>query len=260
MIHINPLFFIFLVVIGLLNLLPQFLSVFIIAVLHELSHALCSYMLGNRTIKFFVHPWGVCMTCEEFECAKYEFFVAAAGPFLNLILMLVGAFFDWKDFCAANLFMLVINLLPVYPLDGGRILFTALKNELSSTAMLFVMKTISIIVIILISFFGCFLVYKTGVNFSVLLAALFLCFTSDKVDYKIPEEPAIKTIHYAVNSEQTAKNILKYRKRNTTIVFDVTDISEHYMGSVTYKEVLEQIADFGYEIKFGEILEKQLLY
>ena len=218
----------------------------------DLSTRKCKKLAKDQRVDIFAAKGEI--------CTKYEFLVASAGPVLNLLLMLSGAILGFKEFCIANLFMLVINLLPVYPLDGGRILFTILKNELSSSTLRVVMKVISVIVIGSISVFGCILVYKTGVNFSVLLTGLFLCFTSDKVDYKIPAEPAIKTVHYVVNIEQTAKNILKYRKRNRVVVFDVMDVCEHYMGSVTYKEVLEFIANFGYEIKFGEILEKQLLY
>ena len=260
MIHINPLFFICIAIISILNLLPQFLMVFGIAVLHEAAHALCSYIIGNRNIKFNIHPWGVCMTCDEFENPKSEFFAAAAGPFLNLILLLIGAILNLRNFYVANLFMLVINLLPVYPLDGGRILFAVLKNEFSGSVLRSIMKTVSAIITAVVFISGCFILYKTGVNFSVLTAAVFLSFTSDKVDYKFPDEPIKKTVHYTVTSDRPAKNILKYRKKDISVVFDVTDISGHYLGSVTYKEVLEQIADCGYEIKFAEILEKQLLY
>ena len=194
------------------------------------------------------------MKCDEFQSVKSEFFVAAAGPLLNLILMFIGAVMDAKSFFIANFFMLVINLLPVYPLDGGRIMYTFLKNEISLLSLKRVLKYTSVIITVFLCVMGCVLICKTGINFSVLTAAMFLSLTADRVDLKIPEETVKKSVHYTVKIEQYLKNVLKYRKKNTIVIFDVVDTSEHYVGSVTYREVLEKIADFGYEIKFSEIL------
>ena len=49
---------------------------------------------------------------------------------------------------------------------------------------------------------------------------------------------------------------LKVRRGSNAVVFDVTDSAHRYLGSVTLREVMEQIAEFGYDMKFNEILRK----
>lgn len=260
MIRINPLFFIVLGIVCLLNLFPEFLTVFGVAILHEIAHAICAYFCGNRDIVFHIQPWGVCMKCRGFNSLKHEFYVASAGPFLNLILIILCSFFKLQGLYITNLFMLIINLLPVYPLDGGRILNAILKSEFPHNVAEKILKVVSSALVIAMFLSGCFLLYRTGVNFSVLIASLFLCLCSDRTDENEKHEPIKKAVHYSVEFDEKVKCALKHSDRKNMIVFDVIDTSYRYMGSVTYREVLEEIANNNYEIKFGEILEKRLLY
>ena len=260
MIRINPLFFIVLAVVYAVNLLPQFITVLIIAVLHEGAHAVCAYFLGQRGIVFCIQPWGVCMKCKSELSSSKEIAVASAGPFSNLIMIVISSIFVMQKFYIANLFMLIINLLPVYPLDGGRILNGVLKNEFCTETRGCILKTVSAAVTIAVFVSGCFLLYKTGVNFSVLLASLFLCMTSDQIDDSENLEPLKKVVHYMVSCDENVMSALENCRKKQKAVFDIIDVSGRYIGSVTYKQVLEQIAEYGYEIKFDEILEKHLLY
>lgn len=260
MIRINPLFFIVFAIVCAVGLLPQFMTVFIVALLHESAHAISARLCGYKDVVFCIQPWGVCMKCKSYDNPFKEFIITSAGPVINLLLLIAGGIFRAQELCVANLFMLVINLLPVYPLDGGRILKTMLVTELGASRSEVVMKCVSVTITVAMFICGCFLLYRTGLNFSVLAASLFLCFTSDKVDSENNCEVLKKSVHYTVKSEQKADSILNRHIKKDRVIFDITDTSERYLGSVTYRQVLEEIAVCGYEIKFGEILEKQLLY
>ena len=68
----------------------------------------------------------------------HELVVAAAGPCVNLIItvfciaLYVFLKIDAGNYASVNMYMLIINLLPVVPLDGGRILNAYLMLELKN--------------------------------------------------------------------------------------------------------------------------------
>lgn len=109
--------------------------VFVSVLLHELGHSLVAlhYKLPVRSITLFIFG-GVAQLDHEVEHAKEEFFIAIAGP-LTSALIGAAAFgamqlsstqplLAWgvKQVMQINLAIAVFNLLPGFPLDGGRIL------------------------------------------------------------------------------------------------------------------------------------------
>ena len=259
MININPLFFIVLIIIWYLGLFPQYLSVLLVAILHESGHAITARILGVKNISFKIQPWGVCMRCENINDLKKEFKVSASGPLVNLFLMLISCIFNLPDFFTFNLFMFLINLLPVYPLDGGRMIKCILKQELTYGIAENLFRIISCLVTVLVLICGIVLLYKTEMNFSVLLIAIFLILSFD-CENEGDKKKAIlqKNCHYSVNENENAREILKLSRKNA--IFDIYDNNNRYKGSLTYREIVEEIAQNGYGIKFKEILEKHLIY
>lgn len=98
--------------------------------LHECAHAIAGKNLGYRIANLGVYPFGAVMELEP-VCAQPggEWIAAIAGPLGSFLVasvtrlcMLRIAHADWLDrFYATNLAVAALNLLPVYPLDGGRI-------------------------------------------------------------------------------------------------------------------------------------------
>ncbi|MBC7930001.1 MAG: site-2 protease family protein, partial [Rubrivivax sp.] len=104
---------------------------------HELSHALVGRSEGIETEEIVLHPFGgMARLSREPDNARAEFRIAVAGPassflfsvaaFVAMVLAaafgreLAGAVFYIIGFW--NLMLAVFNLLPGYPLDGGRVL------------------------------------------------------------------------------------------------------------------------------------------
>jgi Zn-dependent protease len=105
---------------------------------HELSHSLVAQQLGYRvrSITLFIFG-GVAAMESEARRAADELFITAAGPVMSLLLAglfflaslgaperTTGALLGYSAY--ANLALAVFNLLPGFPLDGGRILRAAL--------------------------------------------------------------------------------------------------------------------------------------
>ncbi len=123
--------------------------VFGIVVLHELGHALAARRFGIPTRDINLLPLGGVARLERMpEKPWQELVVAAAGPAVNLVLasiaalglfmveglqrslvaLLVGELMVWL--VMANLALLVFNLIPAFPMDGGRILRALLATRL----------------------------------------------------------------------------------------------------------------------------------
>ncbi|MBO5649574.1 MAG: hypothetical protein J6S41_00555 [Clostridia bacterium] len=93
------------------------------AVVHECGHLLALRLCGVRYGGISLRIGGAVM-CGEFSCVPYraEAFCAAAGPFFNLLLMVIGKTLGFEDLTAANLLLAGYNLLPLPGHDGQTVL------------------------------------------------------------------------------------------------------------------------------------------
>lgn len=126
------------------------LALFACVVFHEFGHSLAAQRYGIQTKDIVLYPIGGVARLEKLpEDPKQELWVAIAGPLVNIVLFAVlsGILgftgFDLENLeeikispltiipylASANLILAVFNLIPAFPMDGGRILraFLAIK-------------------------------------------------------------------------------------------------------------------------------------
>jgi Zn-dependent protease len=128
------------------------IALFMIVILHELGHALTARKFGINTRDITLLPIGGVARLEKMpEDPKQELLVAIAGPAVNLVLaaLLVFAllgfgFFNqpisltmvesnlWVRLLTANLTLFLFNLIPAFPMDGGRVLRSLLSLRMDS--------------------------------------------------------------------------------------------------------------------------------
>lgn len=110
----------------------EVLTLFVIVLIHELGHVAVAKELGWTVKEVQLLPFGGVATMEDAYAADPidEIVVALAGPFLNVVMMAVSYLFwftgvwteEWaRFFLISNLTVAGFNLLPIWPLDGGRI-------------------------------------------------------------------------------------------------------------------------------------------
>ncbi len=125
------------------------LLVFSCILLHELGHAWAARRFGIRTPDITLLPIGGIARLERIpERPQEEIIVALAGPAVTALLALffgalcgfrlptmTGDLQGWSDFAAklftVNTGLLLFNLLPVFPMDGGRVFRALLALRLS---------------------------------------------------------------------------------------------------------------------------------
>lgn len=136
--HISPLLIVMMVVLIACGYFYDCAIYFTTIVLHELSHAEVSIRLGYTLNKFMLMPYGAALK-GEFEgiSVRDEILIALAGPLFNCALAimctalwwLVPSLYVFTDrLVAANIFTALFNMLPVFPLDGGRITLAAMSR------------------------------------------------------------------------------------------------------------------------------------
>lgn len=143
--------------------------------IHECGHFLTATILGWKTDKICLYPYGGVSKFQTFVnvSLKEEFFVLIMGPISQVVFVcLLSLVLPDRDVILLrqyNIFLLCFNLLPIYPLDGGRLLALFLE--------LFFPFQKSFLLTVLVSFlFLIFLMCYFIVDFSLLFLLVFILF------------------------------------------------------------------------------------
>lgn len=182
---VHPLFFAF----GLYYALTGKIFVFVIytisAVVHELGHSIVASNCGYRLNKITLMPFGAVVSGNlDNMHIKDEIKIAIAGPLTNLAIALFFVALWWMfptlyaftDIVAeANFSLAIMNFLPIYPLDGGRVLSASLSGMLGKKKSFLICKIIGVVFSLILFVLFVFSIFNT-VNFSLLFFASFVLF------------------------------------------------------------------------------------
>lgn len=140
---------------------------FVFCVLHELGHLAAMAFFGEKARSVTLGYFGMKIDCGVSLLPKLpEIVIAAAGPFVNLAVMIICRFFELDEAARINLGLCVFNLLPVGMLDGGRIL-SALVSERT-------LRIIGVTVGVIICVLGAVTAIYTRSNFIILIVSLYV--------------------------------------------------------------------------------------
>ncbi len=165
------------------------LALFACVVAHEYGHALTARRFGIHTPDITLLPIGGLARLERMpENPRQEILVALGGPAVNVVIWLVltfvfGARIDTArlehgdmagmgflaQLAAVNLFLAVFNLIPAFPMDGGRVFRAVLSLWMDRVTATRIAATAGQVVAVLFGFWG----LSTG-NAVLVLIALFV--------------------------------------------------------------------------------------
>lgn len=130
--------FVLLILFYFTNQLEIYLYIMLFAILHECGHLLVGMILGEKPESIKLTPFGLSMV---FKINVYEYnkkiknanllelkriLIFLAGPLTNIIIILIAngvkiSNSNLESVIYSNIIIAIFNLLPIYPLDGGRI-------------------------------------------------------------------------------------------------------------------------------------------
>jgi len=188
--------------------------IFASVLVHELGHALAASRVGIRTKSVILLPIGGIAQLDESHSApeslwKNEIRIALAGPLMSLLFGLICAsviyglapdahLLSWpfvqpanlpRSLVWANLYLAAVNLLPAYPLDGGRVLRALFSRRLDP--MLATRRAVSIGQ----SFATLFILGGMFSNLWVTLLGLFLFFAAQMEERAVVFRSVLETVN-----------------------------------------------------------------
>src|SRR5262249_8272153 len=172
------------------------LAVFGCVVLHELGHALAARRFGIATRDITLYPIGGVARLERMSEKPWEeFWIAVAGPAVNLLIAgLLGFFLTFSravrpflplpplglEFLSMlmflNLGLVAFNLVPAFPMDGGRVLRALLALRLGQLRATQIAVNIGMVLAVLMGVVG---ILVTG-NFMMVFLAVFVYFAGQQ--------------------------------------------------------------------------------
>lgn len=165
------------------------LALFGSVLLHELGHALVARRYGIRTLEIVMFPIGGLARLDRLPKAKEELWIALAGPAVNVVIasVLIGwlsfqngliPFTDLADptdgnlghrIAAGNLLLAAFNMLPAFPMDGGRVLRSLLALRKTEEEATRIAASAGQFLAVLMGLFG-----LLSANFMLVFVAMFV--------------------------------------------------------------------------------------
>ena len=152
------------------------LAVFLCVVLHEFGHALTARRYGIKTRDIILLPIGGVARLESLPTQPLqELWVALAGPAVNIVIaaglyvwLAITASFEplqtmslttgpfLERIMAVNIFLVAFNMIPAFPMDGGRVLRAVLATRIEYSRATQIAASIGQGIAILFGFIGLF--------------------------------------------------------------------------------------------------------
>ena len=214
--------FIFLIIFYFTKQIEIYAMIMLFALIHELGHLLAGLLMGMKPEKIELMPFGVSISfkikVEEYNkkikkgnmLEIKKILVALAGPLTNLIIIIIASNINIDLFKAliiiyTNFLIMIFNLLPIYPLDGGRILKGILHINFGIQKSEFYTNIISKITVTIITILSSVLILYIH-NIAIALIDMYLWYLVIKEDIiykkreKILENINQKTLENETNS------------------------------------------------------------
>jgi len=223
-------FFVLVIVSILTHNIVLFTNYILALFLHELAHLIVATKRGYTLKQIRLDIFGLCLELDDKIDDRDSFAINIAGPMTNLAIVVICMAIYWlvpasflylNSFCIANLVLAVFNMLPIYPLDGGKIVSSICVNNKVYRRIDFLIRIILIFVSISLFIYS----YMTAMNIGWLIVALFFLTASPK---KIPTLSIIKysknkhidrVVMYKLTGEESIYDLLKKISKSKYTIF-----------------------------------------
>src|SRR3984957_19534435 len=263
---------------GTLKIIIFFLLVFLCVLLHELGHAFAAKAYGIRTVDITLLPIGGVARMERMpEKPAQELVVAIAGPLVNvvmagvlLLVLYAAGKLDFEELLDptrldaipvllyANVMMVVFNLIPAFPLDGGRVFRALLAMKFSYARATQIAATVGQALALLMGVWA----FSRG-PVSLVLIAIFIYLGAESessfvqmrhATSGIPVSSAMMTRFDTLNSRATLDQAIDALLGSSQHDFPVLDDNGGFAGLLTKHDLLLALRRAGPEMLVSEVM------
>jgi Zn-dependent protease len=254
---------------------------FLCVVLHEFGHVFAARRYGIGTSDVTLLPIGGVASLERMpEKPSQEIVVALAGPAVNLVIafvliVLLGARFDLSQMAqleqaqstligrvaAANIALLVFNLIPAFPMDGGRVLRALIATRLGFTRATRIAANIGQGLAIVFGFLG-----LLGNPLLVLIAVFIFLAASGEAGWVQARDytrgylasSAMITTYQSLHTASTIDDAAKLLLRTTQQEFPVVDGGGNLRGILTRETLISALREKGGEAPVLTVMDRDV--
>lgn len=211
--------FIFAIIFYLTKQIQIYAVIMIFAMIHELGHLLAGILLGMKVEKIQVKPFGFSISFK-LKPGDYnkkikkgnilelkKIIVALAGPITNILIIMITVnlnlgIFEEIMVIYTNILIALFNIIPIYPLDGGRILKGLLHFKFGKQKASKYINCISFYTIIfLTAVAGISILYLKNIAIFIAICVLWTLFLIENKKYRTKEK-----IYKVIEENQLEKN------------------------------------------------------
>lgn len=255
-----------------------FVLLFFCVLLHEFGHVLAARRYGVRTPEIILLPIGGVSKMERIpEKPGQELVIALAGPAVTLVIAVVliaalgglpqpeqamrelTARSVLSQLALANVVLLFFNLLPAFPLDGGRVLRAILsrfKGHLKGTQLAATIGKAAAVVLAIVAL--------AGGNFILLLIAFFIFLAAGgeagmaqmrDVLFNLPARDVMITEFRALAPDDRVADAADELIRTSQTDFPVVDESGRPVGLLNRDGIIKALAERSGDTRVAEVMK-----
>ncbi len=194
-IKVNLQIFLFIIIFALTHQIEIYAWIMLFAFIHELGHMLAGILLKLKPKSLNFMPFGISITFESYEYKKLieikKILISMAGPLTNFIICAITLFLNidiiTKELIIySNIIIALFNLIPLYPLDGGRILkwIIRLKHD-KIEADKIINKISNILIVILTALSSIIILYLKNIAILFIIIYLWVIVINENKKYNM---------------------------------------------------------------------------
>lgn len=228
---------------------------------HELAHTLAAVCIGLKISHISFQPFGVNLRLKNkmIYSLSDEIILYMSGPLVNVLFaltaMIVYNFYFAeiiRQFYISNIILFAMNMLPAIPLDGGIILKKILSYVVGEKATVKIMKGVSVVISAALLLIGCYVLYVTRLNFSILVFSALMMgnlFTqSEKYDVDFVKELMFHTkkingkVKHIIASENSDYcDIAKMLDKKSYYIIYLTNTDGEIKNIITENQLISRL-------------------
>jgi Zn-dependent protease/CBS domain-containing protein len=257
------------------------LLIFLCVLLHEFGHVFAARRFGINTPDVTLLPIGGLARLERMpERPREELIVAIAGPLVNVVIAAVLLIFlggtiepDMLDhlnsveghlvaqLAAVNIFIVLFNLIPAFPMDGGRVLRALLAMRLGYSRATQIAASLGQVIAFVFGFIG--LLYNPLLIFIAIF--VYLAATAEAQTTQIREvssgvliRDAMITQFARLAADATVNDAVEALLRTTQHEFPVVGADGRLLGILTRDDMIRALKDTGLDTPVRNVMRTEI--